>query len=123
MLFTNTGGLVVEVFAWHGGDPGFIVLKQSESWHTHMNNVESGVSLTHSHLKAKQFDWCGILLFLFQLREAQNQIEELTNQNKHLNKRMEKIKQTRSALGVQWEVGGAEWGRTLNTCAWSTHCL
>ena len=38
--------------------------------------------------------------FSFQLRECQNQIEELSNQNKHLNKRLEKIRQSRSALSA-----------------------
>lgn len=37
-------------------------------------------------------------LFLFQLREAQSQIEELRNHNSHLQKRLEKMKQSRSAL-------------------------
>ncbi|XP_050418729.2 leucine-rich repeat flightless-interacting protein 2 isoform X2 [Patella vulgata] len=35
-----------------------------------------------------------------ELREAQTQVEELTNQNKHLVKRLEKIKQTRTAFGI-----------------------
>ncbi|ESP02234.1 hypothetical protein LOTGIDRAFT_238061 [Lottia gigantea] len=35
-----------------------------------------------------------------ELREAQTQVEELTNQNKHLVKRLEKIKQTRTQFGI-----------------------
>nr|KAI8755794.1 leucine-rich repeat flightless-interacting protein 1-like [Biomphalaria glabrata] len=36
-----------------------------------------------------------------ELREALTQIEELQNQNKHLTTRLERIKQTRTALGIQ----------------------
>ncbi|XP_059174520.1 leucine-rich repeat flightless-interacting protein 2-like [Physella acuta] len=36
-----------------------------------------------------------------ELREALTQIEELQNQNKHLTARLERIKQTRTALGIQ----------------------
>ena len=36
-----------------------------------------------------------------QLREASTEMEELQNQNKHLNTRLERIKQTRAALGIQ----------------------
>ncbi|XP_012938762.1 leucine-rich repeat flightless-interacting protein 2 isoform X4 [Aplysia californica] len=36
-----------------------------------------------------------------ELREASAQMEELQNQNKHLTTRLERIKQTRAALGIQ----------------------
>lgn len=36
-----------------------------------------------------------------ELREALTHVEELQNQNKHLNSRIERIRQTRAALGVQ----------------------
>lgn len=38
---------------------------------------------------------------LLQLREAQTQVEELQNQNKHLTTRLDRIKQSRTALGIQ----------------------
>ena len=41
---------------------------------------------------------------LLQLREAQTQVEELQNQNKHLTTRLDRIKQSRTALGIQWSV-------------------
>lgn len=37
-------------------------------------------------------------VFYLQLREAQNHTEELQNSNKHLQKRLEKMKQARNAL-------------------------
>lgn len=36
-----------------------------------------------------------------ELREAQTQVEELQNQNKHLTTRLDRIKQSRTALGIQ----------------------
>lgn len=36
-----------------------------------------------------------------ELREAQTQLEELQNQNKHLTTRLDRIKQSRTALGIQ----------------------
>ncbi|XP_076461255.1 leucine-rich repeat flightless-interacting protein 2-like isoform X2 [Babylonia areolata] len=36
-----------------------------------------------------------------ELREAQTQVDELQNQNKHLTLRLERIKQSRTALGIQ----------------------
>jgi hypothetical protein len=42
------------------------------------------------------------LHFCVQLREAQTQVEELQNQNKHLTIRLDRIKQSRTALGIQW---------------------
>ncbi|KAK7109933.1 leucine-rich repeat flightless-interacting protein 2-like isoform X2 [Littorina saxatilis] len=36
-----------------------------------------------------------------ELREAQTQVEELQNQNKHLTIRLDRIKQSRTALGIQ----------------------
>ncbi|KAL8600595.1 hypothetical protein ACOMHN_062466 [Nucella lapillus] len=36
-----------------------------------------------------------------ELREAQTQVEELQNQNKHLTLRLDRIKQSRTALGIQ----------------------
>lgn len=38
---------------------------------------------------------------LRELREAQTQVEELQNQNKHLTIRLDRIKQSRTALGIQ----------------------
>lgn len=60
------------------------------------------VSLLLSFMKSVMW-WkkmvCGALL---QLREAQTQVEELQNQNKHLTTRLDRIKQSRTALGIQW---------------------